>query len=59
VGADAPIVVHRRGDARAVRDGRWTSWSFGVTVILGLSAGSVALVAFPLDSFVEVFASAV
>jgi divalent metal cation (Fe/Co/Zn/Cd) transporter len=38
------------------------AWNLGeavITVVLGLSAGSIALVAFGLDSLIEVFASAV
>ena len=37
----------------------WNSIEVGVTVGLGAAAGSLALVAFGLDSLVEVFASAV
>lgn len=37
----------------------WNCMEVGVTVVLGLMAGSLALVAFGLDSLVEVFASLV
>lgn len=59
MGADAPTVIRQRGYALQYATVAWNLVEFWVTVILGFTAGSVALVAFGLDSLVEVFASAV
>ncbi len=49
----------RRGSRLQYLTVAWNLMEFAVTVALGIGAGSVALVAFGLDSLVEVFASAV
>lgn len=50
---------HRRVSTLQYLTVAWNLTEFAVTVALGVAAGSVALVAFGLDSLVEVFASAV
>jgi divalent metal cation (Fe/Co/Zn/Cd) transporter len=57
--ADAPSAIRRRGYTLQYATIAWNLIEFAVTVALGVTAGSLALVAFGLDSLIEVFASAV
>jgi len=68
-GKDGVVIAHRMTDesrSRLVRTGRWLAWATigwnsleGVAAItLGIAAGSIALVGFGVDSYVEVFAGA-
>jgi divalent metal cation (Fe/Co/Zn/Cd) transporter len=54
-----PAQLHRRALRLEWATNAWNAMEVAVTVTLGLQAGSLALIAFGLDSIVEIFASTV
>lgn len=55
----SPAELRRRGVRLEWATNGWNAMEVAVTISLGVQAGSLALIAFGLDSIIEIFASMV